>query len=306
MFMLCAKSAKYVALLSFGITSCDVYQPHTSESGRFFFSNDSSENYSFFIDNKLMVIPKVSVGSLHLKQGLHSMTTEEGQHIYFMVYPGNKGGILNPQKHLYYSYSFVYGNNGIPSIHNKTIQELTVGDYRVKGRIESSDDFIIDNNVFNCDYPIGTRIPDELNSLTTVSKIKTKCFSYSELITAISSDDKQMTQLVVRQNEPVQNNTVSLTFDYFVTLPVFEDQQIQQYAMKVNTLIQDYRASSDPEKKQNFYNQYHVAVLNMAELYSQWETGDNCLEERQKYLQFLSQTTAIFSAGVLKLDVAPK
>lgn len=110
----------------------------------------------------------------------------------------------------------------------------------------------------------------------------------------------------MRQNEPVQNNTVSLVFDYPVTLPNFEDQQIQQYAMKVNTLIQAYRASEDPEKKQNFYNQYHVAVSNMAERYSQWETGDNCLEERQKYLQFLSQTAAIFSAGVLKLDVAPK
>ncbi|UBX48658.1 hypothetical protein LDO51_16135 [Providencia alcalifaciens] len=304
--MLCVKSAKYAALLSFGITSCDVYQPHTSEDGHFFFSNDSSENYPFFIDNKLMVIPKTSVGSLYLKQGLHSMTTEEGQHIYFMVYPDNKGGILNPQKHLYYSYSFVYGNNGIPSVHNQTIQELTVGDYRIKGRVQSSDNIIIDNNVFNCDYSIGVQIPEQLNSLTTVSKIKTKCFSYSELITAISSDDKQMMQLVVRQNEPVQNNTVSLTFDYPVTLPVFEDQQIQQYAVKVNTLIQAYRGSADPEKKQDFYNQYHVAVSNMAGLYSQWETGGNCLEERQKYLQFLSQTAAILSAGVLKLDVAPK
>lgn len=303
--MLCTKSAKYAAVLSFGITSCDVYQPHTSENGRFFFSNESLDNYSFFIDNKLIVIPRESVGSLYLKQGLHSMTMEQGKHIYFMVYPGNKGGILNPQKHIYYSYSFVYGNNGIPSIHDQIVQELKVGDYRVKGRVQSSDDIIIDNNVFNCDYPIGTRIPDELNSLTNVSKIKTKCFSYLEFINAISSDDKQIKQVSVREDKSVQQDTVSLMFDYPVILPVFDDQNIQQYAEKVNAIIHAYRRSDDPTTKQDFYNQYRIEVSSMAEIYSQWDTEDHCLEERQKYVLFLSQTAAIFSAGVLKLHDMP-
>ncbi|HHR6403888.1 TPA: hypothetical protein ACS8BP_000519 [Providencia alcalifaciens] len=94
-------------------------------------------------------------------------------------------------------------------------------------------------------------------------------------------------------------------FDYPVILPVFDDQNIQQYAEKVNAIIHAYRRSDDPTTKQDFYNQYRLEVSSMAEIYSQWDTEDHCLEERQKYVLFLSQTAAIFSAGVLKLHDMP-
>lgn len=297
--MQCLKSAKWLALFSLGTTSCDVHQPSVSENGRFFYANESSDNYSFLLDDKPAVIPKYTVGSVMLKPGLHSMTINGGKVIYFMVYPGNKGGILNPQRNFYYTYNFIYGNNGISSIYHLTVQELVVGDYLLKGRLHSSNSYVIDNNVFNCDYPIGTKIPENLDSSTTVSKVKTKCFSREELIKNLTEGEIFISQMLARKGVFSRDESATLSFEYPLNRPDFRDENIQHYADNMMEIVKVYRESTNPSQKQDFYNQYHTIVLKMVEIYDKWGSDGVCVEEKQKYEDFMVQTRAIFSAGTL-------
>lgn len=124
------------------------------------------------MDYHPIVVPNQSVGSLLLKPGVHVMITTTGEPVQFIVYPGNKGGILNPTQQFYYAYNYVYGTEGIPSLHHLNKQSLVVGHYQLSGRINSSNDYIIDNNVFNCDIPVGEQAPEALSSSAAVSQVK--------------------------------------------------------------------------------------------------------------------------------------
>ncbi len=294
--------AKWLGVFSLIISGCDVYQPAMIESGRFYFSNDTENDFTFFINHKSLVIPKNTTGSILLEPGAHTMTTKGNETIQFIVYPGNKGGILNPQKQFYYAYSFIHGTNGIPSIYHLTIQHLIVNHYQLSGKIHSSNDFVIDNNVFNCDFAIGGKVPEELTEHTGVSQVKTKCFSHQELLNMITADDALISQLSVRSAYPNEKESVTLRFDYPVAQPNFNNKDLQIYAQDIIELVNDFRTALDPNKKQFYYNQYHRKVSNMAKIYSQMGSEGRCLKDKQKYAIFINQTRAIFGAGALLLN----
>ncbi|MGJ3352578.1 hypothetical protein [Providencia sp. Je.9.19] len=293
---------RWLGILSISISGCDVYQPIQPESGRFYFSNDMGEDVVFLIDEKSVVIPKHTVGSLFLGVGMHTMSTRDNQLIKFMVYPDNKGGILNPQHQLYYSYNFVHGTNGIPSIYHLTTQDVIVGDYHLKGKINSSNNYIIDNNAFNCDFAIGDEVPNILTTYTGVSQVKTKCFSRQELLDLLRSDDALISQLLVKKVFYNEKESVTLIFDYSLTAPNFTDENLQMYALDIFELLNDYRGSTDSDKKQFYYNQYHKLVSRMTRIYGQLGSEEYSMVEKQKYLTFMNQTRAIFNAGILMLN----
>ncbi|ELX8378101.1 hypothetical protein AB7W88_00850 [Providencia vermicola] len=288
-----------VVSLGFSISACDDPKTITSESGRFYFTNDSSESLIFFIDYQPIVIPHQGVGSILLRPGPHLMTTMSGKAVQFIVYPGNKGGILNPNKQIYYTYSFVHGTEGIPSIHHLKKQSLVVNGYLLNGRINSSNDYIIDNNVFNCDFHVGEAVPEEINSSTTVSQVKTKCLTHKELVDLIHQEDGLISQLIVKKMVNHANQSVTVHFDYPLTQPDFSDEALQLHAQEVVNLIDSFRRSLDPQRKQFYYNQYHNKISHMAIIYSQMGSDRSSLQEKRKYAEFMQQTRAIFGAGTL-------
>lgn len=299
--MISCQFIKTLIIFSFGLglSGCDIYPIATSESGRFYFTNDSSDSFTFLMDYQPIVIPQQGVGSILLKPGIHSMTTESGKFVRFIVYPGNKGGILNPSRQLYYAYNFTHGTEGIPAVYHLSKQSLVVNNYQLSGAINSSNDYVIDNNVFNCDFAVGTQVPEVLNSFTAVSQVKTKCFTHKELVDLIDNEDILVSQLIIQKmiiNEP---QSVTINFDYPLPTPEFSDEALQMYALDIVHLINNFRCSLDPDRKQYYYSQYHSKISSMAIIYSQMGTDRQSRQEKRKYINFMQQTRAIFDAGTL-------
>lgn len=290
-----------ILCLSVMISGCDNNQSIISESGRFYFTNDTSDSFIFFMDYHPIVVPNQSVGSLLLKPGVHVMITTTGEPVQFIVYPGNKGGILNPTQQFYYAYNYVYGTEGIPSLHHLNKQSLVVGHYQLSGRINSSNDYIIDNNVFNCDIPVGEQAPEALSSSAAVSQVKTKCLTHKELTDLIHRGDAFISQLMVKKVPHGEKQSVTVHFDYPLTTPNFTDEVLQMYAQEVVGLVNRFRHSLDPQRKQFYYNEYHNKISHMAVIYSQMRNDGTALLEKCKYAEFMQQTRAIFGAGILMM-----
>ncbi|MDX4944466.1 MULTISPECIES: hypothetical protein [Providencia] len=295
-------SAVMVLGLGLSLSGCDSNQTITPESGRFYFTNDSSDSFIFLIDYQPIVIPKNGVGSISLSPGFHSMTTATGKVVQFIVYPGNKGGILNPTQQFYYAYDFIYGTEGIPAVYHLNKQSLVIDGYELVGRINSSNDYIIDNNVFNCDIAVGEYVSEILAGSTTVSKVKTKCLTHKELVDLIRNEDVLLSQLIIKKliNDEVQSVTVD--FNYPLSPPHFSDETLQMYALDVVCLINNFRRSLDPQRKAFYYNKYHDNISNMAVIYSRMGSDKRSLLEKRKYAEFMQQTQAIFGAGTLMLN----
>lgn len=287
---------KWFGLFCLSVGGCDVNQSMSPEDNRFYFSNDTVDTLIFYIDQKPVVAPQNSIGSVLLSPGIHTMSTEEGQLAKFIVYPESKGGVLNPKGNIYYAYSFVYGTNGIPSVYHLTPRSLIINGYAVSGKIQSWNEYVIDNNIVNCDFMIGEQVPGELSTSTRVSQVKTKCFSHQELVDAIATGEPLISQLSVKklfENEP---ESVSLSFDYSVLNPSFTHRELAAPAGEIINIINHFIASTDPNKKQFYYNQYQRLVYIMAQVYSQLD-GEDSLEDKQKYSLFMRQTREVFRPG---------
>lgn len=285
--------------LGFGLSGCEGNQTIAPESGRFYFTNDSSDSFIFLIDYQPVVIPQKSTGSIFLNPGFHTMTTETGKMVQFIVYPGNKGGILNPAQQFYYAYDFIYGTEGIPAVYHLNKQSLVIDGYELRGRINSSNDYIIDNNVFNCDVAVGESVPEAFVSSTAVSQVKTKCLTHKELVDLISREDVLLSQLRIKKliNDEMQSATMH--FNYPLSQPNFSDEILQMYALDIMCLIDNFRHSLDPQRKSFYYNQYHDKISNMAVIYSRMGSDKRSQLEKRKYAKFMQQTQAIFGAGTL-------
>lgn len=285
--------------LGLSLSGCDGNQTIVPESGRFYFTNDSSDSFIFLIDYQPIVIPQNGIGSISLNPGFHSMTTETGKVVQFIVYPGNKGGILNPTQQLYYAYDFIYGTEGIPAVYHLNKQSLVIDGYELMGRVNSSNDYVIDNNVFNCDIAIGEYVPEALVSSTTVSKVKTKCLTHKELVDLIRNEDVFLSQLRIKKLINDEMQSVTVDFKYPLSQPNFSDEILQMYALDVVGLINNFRRSLDPQRKAFYYNQYHDNISHMAVIYSRMGSDKRSQLEKRKYAEFIRQTQAIFAAGTL-------
>lgn len=298
----------YIASL---IVGCDNPAKRERQNGVFYISNNRLEPLEFKVDNAYFVMGKGEVKKIKLNNGQHLLVDSHGQQSEFMIYPGNRGGIINPNRDIYYSFTTVFKQEDAPE--NLHIDERTVwiNGMLVSGAINSSDSLFIDNNIFNCDIPLDESLPTYLPDWESNEKVNvlTKCFSKDDFFQYIarypygihfySERDFSTEHLAMDKFNWIDK--LNTRTDNLVPLEhniQFRNEKLAKEANSIYEIMEKYLASRDPNEKQIFYDEYHKYLVRMAIIYNQ-QLQNDIFVDRDAYFEFIKNNGRLFGAGIL-------
>ncbi|WP_100158174.1 hypothetical protein [Proteus columbae] len=300
---------------AFLLTGCDEVVNANSQSGVFYISNNKNIPLEFKIDNHPFIINSGEVKKITLENGMHVLTNTEGNTNTFMVYDGNHGGIINPAKDIYYSFTSFFSTAENSERLYLPTRSVWVNGRLVHGAINSSDAMFIDNNVFRCDVPLNESIPAYLPDWknTEIRNVLTKCFSQVEFQNFLEQDPYGIHfylgyELLEAHKETSKyswiNDQNTRTEDFIPVLSDlnFNNTELQKEAKNIYKITHSYLASRDHNEKKTFYNEYHFHIMAMSLVYSQ-QIQKDILDDKEAYFKLINETGKIFGAGVLSEPV---
>lgn len=294
------------------VTGCDYPAIREKQNGVFYINNNQLEPLEFKIDNTKFVMEKGEVKKIKLNNGEHILVDSQGKQSIFMVYPGNRGGIINPNRDIYYSFTTLFKQEYPPSEEIR-IDERTVwvNGILLKGAINSSDSLFIDNNIFSCDIPIDEPLPTYLSDWEGNEKVSTltKCFTKDDFYQYIIkfpygikfySEHDLLTQYIAEDNFNWidENNTRTDNLSPLEDNFSFNDEKLMKEAISIQEVVKKYLTSRDPSERKLFYSEYHKHIMKMAILYDQ-QIRRQIFVDREMYLDFIKKNGRIFGAGIL-------
>ncbi|MFS1538680.1 MAG: hypothetical protein ACL7BU_08315 [Candidatus Phlomobacter fragariae] len=90
------------------LASCSEGQLTNSADGKFYISHNNKDALYFKIDNHIIKLIQGEIKQLDLQSGKYTIEYPLGQKTEFIIYSGNRDGIINPTKQYYYAYSLVF------------------------------------------------------------------------------------------------------------------------------------------------------------------------------------------------------
>ncbi|OTA17322.1 lipoprotein [Xenorhabdus vietnamensis] len=286
-----------LASLPFFLTACD-FLDSDDRIGQFYFTNSAELPLEFKIDDRTFSVKRNEVGMVDLKPGKHILETTKGKKQSFFVYPQNKGGIINPNRELYYAYNMMYVVGDYENKHIPRGKEVVIDGMIFEGGIRSSDSVFIDNNAFHCSYQLGMPLPDEITIRDEKMKqaVRTKCFSKQEFI---GFYEKESGEKFSSPNDPdslySNENTVTDQFYYQIPTANFSDPILQKDATELVSLIKDY-IRSDSVTEQEELRKKHTDII-MHRLNRDDSNFD--VKERVKFEKLCNQVNDIIAAGII-------
>ncbi|WP_193017261.1 MULTISPECIES: hypothetical protein [Gammaproteobacteria] len=294
---------------------CDPAINVNSQSGVFYISNNKNTPLVFQIDNNAFWINTGEVKKIKLENGKHVLVDATGKKKIFMVYPDNRGGIINPSRDIYYSFTSIFSTETNNEHLYLTTHSVWVGGQLVHGAINSSDALFIDNNVFRCEVPLNESIPTYLSDSKNkgIGNVLTKCFSQIEFQDFLSQEPDGIQvysggNLLDSDKGKNKYNWINdentRTDDFIPTLSriEFNNSELLKEAKNIYKITNSYLTSRDPNEKQNYYNEYHLHIMVMAMVYSQ-QIQNDILDDKEAYFQLINETGRIFGAGILSEPV---
>ncbi|MEQ4986361.1 hypothetical protein ACBQ20_09310 [Proteus vulgaris] len=294
------------------VTGCDYPAIREKQNGVFYISNNQLELLEFKIDNIKFVMGKGEVKKIKLNNGEHVLVDGQGKQSIFMIYPGNRGGIINPNRDIYYSFTALFKQEYTPS-EEMHIEERTVwvNGILLRGAINSSDSLFIDNNIFNCDIPIDESLPTYLSDWEGNEKVNvlTKCFTKNDFHQYIIkfpygikfySERDLLTQYKAENqfNWIDENNTRTDSLSPLEANFSFSDENLMKEAISIHEIVKKYLTSRNSTERILFYDEYHKHIMKMAILYDQ-QIRRHIFVDREMYLDFIKKNGRIFGAGIL-------
>lgn len=295
----------------FFITGCDEVAKSSSQSGVFYISNNKQIPLEFKIDDHSFILNSGEVKKIKLENGMHVLTNADGNTNTFMVYHGNHGGIINPSKDIYYSFTSIFSTEENSDRFYLSTRSVWVNGKLIHGAINSSDAVFIDNNIFRCDVPLNEPIPAYLPDWknTEIGNVLTKCFSQAEFQDFLEREPYGIHfylghELLAAHKETTKYNWINdkntRTEDFIPVLSDlnFNNSELQKEAKNIYKITDSYLASRDHNEKKIFYNEYHFHIMAMSMVYSQ-QIQKDILDDKDAYFKLINETGRIFGAGVL-------
>ncbi|WP_109408752.1 hypothetical protein [Proteus genomosp. 4] len=292
-------------------TGCEPAANSNSQSGVFYISNNKTVPLVFQIDENSFWLNTGEVKEIKLENGKHVLVDADGEKKIFMIYPGNHGGIINPSRDIYYSFTSAFSPKENDEHLYLTTRSIWIDGQLVSGAINSSDATFIDNNIFQCEIPLNKPITTYLSDWDNkrMGNVLTKCFSQSEFQDFLSKkpydihvySEASLLEAHKEQNKYNWiNNENTRTDDFIPTISniTFNNSEMLKEAKNIYKITNSYLASRDPSEKINYYNQYHFHVMAMAIVYSQ-QIRNDIFDDKEAYFKLINETGRIFGAGIL-------
>lgn len=285
-----------------------------TELSRYYYSNITGDDLFFTVNGKSYHLAHDAEGITYLPSGLHKLETPQGQQISFLAYPGNSGGILNPSRARYYSYTIYDGDTLYSPQFNFLVKTFKFDGHYYQGPLQTSNAEIIDNNVFKCRY--FSDIPDikaVLDKFVAGEKgMVTICMNENEFRRFLEYNPRGVSSLpddtVIMPGQDADISNRIRLHDI-----QFQDPELRQAAEEISDIMAEFQNQTDVTRKYEIYSRYHRVLMRMANYYRQLllhsdKENQTDKEESRKFSEFIRETGEIFGAGVLLLktgDTSP-
>lgn len=286
----------------------DETQPDAPELSRYYYSNITGDDLFFTVNGKSYHLAHDAEGIVYLPSGLNKLETPQGQQISFMAYPGNSGGILNPSRARYYSYTIHDGDTLYSPQFNSMVKTFKFDGHYYQGPLRTSNADVIDNNLFKCRYP--SDVPDikaVLDRFVAGEKgMMTICMNENEFRRFLEYNPRGVSLLpdntVITPEQDADTGNTFRPHDI-----QFQDAELREDAEKITDIVTEFRHQTDVTKKYEIYSRYHTVLMRMANRYRQIllqsdKENKTDKEESRRFSEFVQETGEIFGAGVLPLQ----
>ncbi|POP43432.1 hypothetical protein CHU32_10160 [Superficieibacter electus] len=279
------------------LTACDSLDP-TSTKGEFHYSNPTTTAIAFKVDDKDYTVEPGATGQLSLSPGMHTMVNAKGEKNQFMVFENNTGGIINPERQMYYMLSEVYAVKGHEKRFRPAEYAVTINGHNLKMPLLSANAAIIDHNFFACKYQLGEPFPDNVTTLdkNTEGNIFNKCFDKTELLTYFEKEYDQ--KLPPSAENGSTEDSVNTAFDYRIPEPKFKDAETQKQAEKIVALLKQINDSTDPDVHEDVRKALFQATSDLVSADVK-VAAKNSVEDNKYYNAFVEQTGNFAGYGIL-------
>lgn len=278
------------------LSACDDFDP-LSQKGEFYYSNPTTSNISFKIDDKFYEVLPGQRDIIKLSSGKHKLENSQGDIFSFMVFDNNNGGIINPDNHVYYTLSEAYAVEGKADRFKPATYEVVINGHELEMAVRSANATVIDANIFKCDYPLGEAFPDSItvNDRKSVGNIQSKCFDKPELVQYIATEYNE--NISPDTPDEATQDTVNMSFSYDLPAADFTNPKLQAKAQELLALLKPLQDTNDTDVHEKLNKQAHQLMIELVEIHAN-SASSSTVAENEKYNNFVSQIGELRGYGI--------
>lgn len=295
------KRIKYIqwgmaAIAILALSACDDFDP-MSQKGEFYYSNPTTSNISFKVDDKPYEVLPGQRDIIKLSAGKHKLENSQGDVFSFMVFDNNNGGIINPDNHVYYTLSEAYAVEGKADRFKPATYEVVINGHELEMAVRSANATVIDANIFKCDYPLGEAFPDSItiSDRKSVGNIQSKCFDKSELVQYIAKEYDE--NISPSTPDEATQDTVNMSFSYELPAIDFANPELQAKAEQLLALLKPLQNTNDTNIHDELNQQAHQLMMELVQIHAN-SASSSPVAENEKYNNFVSQIGELQGYGV--------
>ncbi|MDR1877113.1 MAG: hypothetical protein LBQ84_05765 [Flavobacteriaceae bacterium] len=251
-------------IISFLFVGCGLDKdPHANE---FILDNPTDQSISVKVDDAQYKLAPLSREKLTLEVGKHSMQWNN-QTTEFVVYDGNKGGVLNPTNSTYYKFNMAYAMEGhenrvSPLEHVIYIDSI---EYNVPADIIKG--VVIDNGSVNATYSLDEPFPEEITVYGDQTKdIKSKLFSKNDFINFIEKETDTKGYHEENKIKSTSAPTTEKVEPVVYEVPNFKNGKLKQAAEKLVELDKAYAKAYTASEQKSIMKDYKKAWENYVQI----------------------------------------
>ncbi|WP_323637063.1 hypothetical protein [Pectobacterium polaris] len=275
----------FIAALS--VSACDSLD-FSSNKGKFQYSNPTTKNITFKFDGKSYDVLPGAKGIIKISSGMHKLENSKGDIFSFMVLDDNKGGIINPDNHVYYTLSEVYAVEGKSNKFKPATYDVTINGHQLEMPVRSANASVIDASMFKCTYQLDEPFPKsiKISSRSSNGNIQSKCFDKKDMLEYLLDTYKE--DLKPDSPKDEGDDSINIAFNYDAPMVSFINADMQKKADEIISEVNKLKENNDIKAHEEISSNVSQLYGDLITIYAK-NTMTLPKEESKKYNEFIRQ-----------------
>ncbi|KHN54449.1 hypothetical protein [Pectobacterium fontis] len=285
-----------ICIATLSVSACDLLD-FTSNKGKFQYSNPTEKNIKFKVDGESYDVLPGAKGIIKLSSGMHKLENSKGDVFSFMVLDENKGGIINPDNHVYYTLSEVYAVEGKENKFRPVTYDVTINGHQLEMPARSANASVIDASTFKCTYQLDEPFPESIKTSNRSSdgNIQSKCFDKKDMLDYLLNTYKE--DLKPESPKDEGDDSINMVFSYDAPTVNFANADMQKDADGIISEVKKLKENNDVEAHEKISSNISKLYGDLITVYAK-NTMTLPQEESEKYNNFIRQVGELQTYGV--------
>ncbi|MEI7087804.1 hypothetical protein WCU61_17180 [Pectobacterium versatile] len=284
----------FIAGLS--ISACDSLD-FSSNKGKFQYSNPTTKNITFKVDGESYDVLPGAKGIIKISSGMHKLENSKGDILSFIVLDDNKGGIINPDNHVYYTLSEVYATEGKSNKFKPATYDVKINGHQLEIPARSANASVIDASMFKCTYQLDEPFPEsiKISDRSSNGNIQSKCFDKKDMLEYLLNTYKE--DLKPESPKGEGDDSINIAFNYAAPMASFINADMQKKAEEIISEVNKLKENNNLEAHEKIISNVSQLYGDLITIYAK-NTMTLPKEESKKYNDFIRRVGELQTYGV--------